>query len=1014
MKTVDLPINPSNLVVVNSPNNEWWTLVRSDRIDIELRTRLAVFSSPKAFNAETLSDLGTADIYQKFGRRTTVSFDMPKGIKKRFMVDNEHTIQITLVDSKGEALEERWVDVSSLTDGQFDPQIPLGKYDRPGSITISLDDGPEYPWRREIWMTPDQEQFLVSSTEEFWRWNAPVLSLDSGTHKIKIRSHSPLLQLDALKVERSHKRFIKINVKGAPPQAEEIPEKYRSMFYDSEPIRFDVGLKNLLNDPQDIDMSYEVKNYMDEAIKKGSKKLRLASKEQRSYQLDIPTNDNGTFTLIITLKSPLYHIVKEHRFIRVPKLEHPRMIFRKEDIAKIKANVAEHPILYERYFDWLRRQCEKDGFLPVGITTSTFVPKLPKEQIDSMKSSAGWRRYDLGWRMIAVQFGAMFAQDDETRKYFQSKIREILKEARTDWYCIFHHHGPFFPGAVASLFDLVAATPGEADEEVEKLRTFFNQYLGDMNVFPWTLASIEEPLTVKERALLWQVGMWFFNAERYFTTHQGNRGGQRWINDRTGCHCPYAGYGYSFLYLSNILNEQRFHQKKIVDGFLTHTELIHLLDNRGMLGPVGPRCEPLKWIDSILSQHPLEKSKYNWEELLEQLESKEIMPEKIDKLLEFKEEPSTSNPMAFVVPLGLAIGWYDPKAPEVDFKELPPTILFDVEGEAVMRSDWNSDATEVYFTSGIRDHVYRHQPTHLQISEGGEFLLGTASSTFDDGNPNVGKTWGNVVVIEPSNWIRRWGENLRHPRAEEYAVINRFSDPSFRYIMRDKRMVGYAPAEDGWGGGLDLHGHTESIFLKEGNIIAYETYPEFDYVAGDATNSWNLGLAQEVYRQVVFVKPDVIVVYDRVLLGSEAQKAYWVAATGPQLDISDSQFTIKNNSATMHGQVILPENPVMQVYNPKEANKYTQAPPFSISSNWFIFDGRTNYQKILEIHPSNSSKSLEYLLVMRIGEQSIEAKPAIDNRYAGIEFEIDGKRIKIRFQREGAVGGSINLGGKKP
>ena len=116
----------------------------------------------------------------------------------------------------------------------------------------------------------------------------------------------------------------------------------------------------------------------------------------------------------------------------------------------------------------------------------------------------------------------------------------------------------------------------------------------------------------------------------------------------------------------------------------------------------------------------------------------------------------------------------------------------------------------------------------------------------------------------------------------------------------------------------------------------------------------------------------------------------------------------------MHGQVILPENPVMQVYNPKEANKYTQAPPFSITDSWFIFDGRTNYQKVLEIHPSNSSKRLEYLIVMRIGGQGIEAKPVIDSKYAGTEFEVDGKKIKIRFQREGNVGGSINLGGKKP
>jgi hypothetical protein len=1010
---VDLPAEPLLLKVVTSPNNSWWPLIPSDRIALELRTRLAVFLSPMAFDPETLQRIGSADVSPRFYRRSSVSFELGNGISKRFRADNAHTVEASLIDREGRAVEERWIDVSSVTDPQLAPPMPLSRYDRPGPLTISLDDGPEYPWRREIWMTPDQMQFLVAETREFWCWNSPVLHLEPGRHTIRVKAYSPFLQIDAIKVERSPEGSIRMKVVGEPPHAEAIPERYRSLFYHDEPVRFKLELENLLGEPQGINIHYEARNYMNEVEAIGSMELTLMPKEVRSERINLELENTGTFALLLTLRSPQGEMIREHRFVRVPKLEHPRMLFRREDIPQIKARIAEHPRLFERYFEWLRRQCEREGFLPAGIARSSFVPKLPEKQ-RKLPQNGAWRRYDLGWRMLAVQFGAMFADDREMRDYFRSKIRQILKDARTDYYCIFHHHGPFFPGAVAALFDLVAATSGEADDEVEKLREFFNGYLGDMNVFPWTLASIEEPLTVRERALLWHIGMWLANIDRYFTLHQGKRGGRRWINERTACHCPYAGYGYSFLYLRNLFGERRFHGKKLIYGFLTHSELVRPVnDRRRMFGPVGPLGEPMRWIDNVLSKHPLEGRRYAWEKLIRGLEKGEISEEEVDGLLEFKESASTTKPMAFVVPIALALGWYDPEAPEVELGELPPTLFFEGEGDVVMRSDWGPTATEVIFRCGLRDHVYRHQPTHLLIVKRGEFLLGTASSYGDDGNPNPGKTWGNVVVVEPSDWRRRWGENLRHPRAEEYCLINRFSDPTFRYISREERLVRYKPAERGWGGGLDLHGHTESLLLKEGEIIAYETWPEFDYVAGDATNSWDLGLAEEAYRQVVFVKPDIVVVYDRVSLGPGAERGYWVAATGPELEVKGNRFVVRSGSEAMHGWVMLPEDPKLETYDPSKRNKYTIPPPFSISYSWRLFDGRTRHQKVLEIHPTHLGRKLEYLILMRIGGGEVEVKTDVDDRYAGISLLSDGRWINIRFRREGPVGGDITLIGGK-
>jgi hypothetical protein len=347
-----------------------------------------------------------------------------------------------------------------------------------------------------------------------------------------------------------------------------------------------------------------------------------------------------------------------------------------------------------------------------------------------------------------------------------------------------------------------------------------------------------------------------------------------------------------------------------------------------------------------------------------------------------------------------------------------------------MRSGWKPEDTEVYFTCGVRDHVYRHQPTHLRIAKAGEFLLGTGSSWGDDGNSDPGKTWGNVVVIEPSDYLRQWGENKRRPRDEEYCLFNRFSDETFRYLIRDQRLVGYAPAEAGFGGGLDLHGHTESLFVQEGQILAYETWPHFDYAAGDATNAWPLGLAEEVYRQVVFVKPDTVVVYDRVALGPRAERAFWLAATGPQLNVQGNRFLVRNGGPALGGQVLLPEAVTYQTFDPAQPNRYTTPPPFSVTNSWFLFDGRTKHQKVLEIWPARAERRVEFLIVMqtagsregsgtnvpdykRLPQGSVTR--LLDEQYAGAQFRVGDQLVRVRFRRQGEVGGEIafSAGGKQ-
>ncbi|HID07762.1 MAG TPA: hypothetical protein EYP10_11525, partial [Armatimonadetes bacterium] len=243
----NLPIEPRYLCVVTPPNPGWWPLIPVDRIQLEaLRTRLAVASMPIAFTKRELKFVEPAHVAPRFGRRSEVIQELGGGARRVIGVDNYHTIRVALYDGQGRMLSEDWVDVTNVTDPQLrsEPQ-PLTPLDKPGTVTIALDDGPEYHWRREIWMTPKQGILLVNETDEFWRWNAPVFSLPAGEHVIRVRAYSGYAQLDGLRIRRTLKGRLRMRIYGHQPM-EMLPMRYRSVFYYDEPVELRVELKNLL------------------------------------------------------------------------------------------------------------------------------------------------------------------------------------------------------------------------------------------------------------------------------------------------------------------------------------------------------------------------------------------------------------------------------------------------------------------------------------------------------------------------------------------------------------------------------------------------------------------------------------------------------------------------------------------------------------------------------------------------------------------------------------------------
>ncbi|MBC7329242.1 hypothetical protein H5T88_02675 [bacterium] len=961
LKNIQFPSDIAYLVRFDPWELEgWWPYYPDERIAPIMmeHPRVIVQFTPLIFEPGSLSSKGMAGKTEPLPARKRRAEWKEGNVVKTIVANNDHTLSIG----------NKVLDVSAITDYQLLPKsLPLSKKDIPGTISFRIDNGESYDWMRGIWITPDQGLLLVNGTEEFWQWNGVLFNLSPGRHILYIEPHSLSAMIDGVVVSNALEGKLELVL-------EPKPAKSHWVFYYNEVPRVVLRAKNLANSSLQFRCKLELKNYMGEVVWNGEIAGKVMPGKVWEKEFAYKLKDMGRYELSVRAYSSEGMELRSVRFLVLPKLEHPRMLFRRDDIPEIKKRIEKFQPLYDKFFTWLKSECVREDFLPKSFSASTAVP-----------GGRCWRRYDLGWNMLSLAFGTIFAPTQEDREFFRTRLEPLLKLRDFSWYCTFHHHGPFFPGAETIVFDISAMYSEEARKTI---REEFAKRMGDMDMFPWTLVSIEEPLTSQKRALLFKILMWSVNWDRYFTLHFGKRGGSWWLNPRTWCHCPFAGYVISSLYLRNFFGEKRLFSKPYYQGFLTFHECIRpYKDNKNFLAPYyGPRPAHKmgewageagigwgregRWVLAALTNHPLLKS------LCSDLDLQKLA-------------------------LAVALG-YEPDAPGVNIEELPPTLLFEPEGWVVARSNWSSNLTELNFICGIRDHVYLDRPTTFRIAKSGEFLIGTAALGGDDGHPgrpSNGNAWGNVVVIGDS-WMESWWKNQWPQRETEYAIVDRFSTSAYEYISRDRRLFGYSPAEGGYGGGLDFHGHTSSPFIREGEILAYETTPEFDYVAGDATNGWLPSEAEEVYRQIVFIKPNVVVIYDRVVLASPEKEAKWLSATGPVLELEHKRFRVENSGVSLYADVLLPEQPIFRTFSAKEYHD--------------LFQGGALEQRVLEItNGEKGQKKVEFLIAMVVGEGVVEPLSAritrIDEEEVVVMFSYKGKEYSVAFKREGFPGGWISL-----
>jgi hypothetical protein len=188
--------------------------------------------------------------------------------------------------------------------------------------------------------------------------------------------------------------------------------------------------------------------------------------------------------------------------------------------------------------------------------------------------------------------------------------------------------------------------------------------------------------------------------------------------------------------------------------------------------------------------------------------------------------------------------WYDPSIRPKALTTLPTMRHFEDMGIVSARTDWSGDESLLAFKCG--PGLGHYATAHLEADAGGAHVHPDANHFVlfgdgewlirDDGYRMKGSVNHNTLLVEGKGQM---GENSRGSSHEVYG----------------------APIPPGMWFAAD----NEIRAKAHPRITAAQSTPAFDYMVGDATEAYpsELGLRRFV-RQIVFLKPDVVIVADDV------------------------------------------------------------------------------------------------------------------------------------------------------
>ncbi|TVS09677.1 MAG: hypothetical protein EA424_26635 [Planctomycetaceae bacterium] len=275
-------------------------------------------------------------------------------------------------------------------------------------------------------------------------------------------------------------------------------------------------------------------------------------------------------------------------------------------------------------------------------------------------------------------------------------------------------------------------------------------------------------------------------------------------------------------------------------------------------------------------------------------------------------------------------------------------------GYVYARSSWDDDATWFFFKCG--DRYTAHQ--HLDV---GHFLIYKHAELAGDGGHY--DAFGSTHDV--NYHLRSIAHNtiLVHDPRETWPAI------------RGGRVTG----NDG-GQHHDWPHHNGAVSDPQqwfqgreqydiAQLLAFEDHGHFLYVAGDATRAYSPEKLDYFTRQIVFLRPDTFIVFDRVKAKDAAMKKTWLLQAMEVPSGEAPELVITNGPGRLFVQTLLPPDATTQLYSGDELYSYGNRhyPPSR--------DTGPAPKCRIEVSPSKPSQTDFFLHVLTATDADTDAVP---------------------------------------
>jgi heparin/heparan-sulfate lyase len=334
--------------------------------------------------------------------------------------------------------------------------------------------------------------------------------------------------------------------------------------------------------------------------------------------------------------------------------------------------------------------------------------------------------------------------------------------------------------------------------------------------------------------------------------------------------------------------------------------------------------------------------------------------------------------------------WRDTSVKKGDLKSFRLSHISPGPGYVYARSSWDEDATYFFFKCG--DRYTAHQ--HLDV---GNFLIYKYEELVGDGGHY--DSFGSEHDV--NYHLRSIAHNtmLIHDPSETWPGIR----------------AGAVTGNDGgqahnWphhnGAVSDLNVWQEGKHLYDiADILAFQDQGLYLYVAGDCTRAYSPKKLDYFTRQIVFLRPNTFVIFDRVKSRNPDFKKTWLLQAMKTPVKATPQLMVTNGQGRLFIQTLLPSDPQVR---------------FATGSELYSYDGKAYPPRRakgpapecrIEISPSEPASVDYFLHVLTATDADVASVKPANVQMTDQEVSVTIGETAVTFTTA-EVGGYIQLSGR--